>query len=306
MEFRQIQYFLSLYDEGSMTKAASRLNVVQPALSMQLAKLESELGQQLFIRSTRGMEPTPAGRQMYKLFRPVMGDFARARELLMQTDGELSGHVSIGLIATVAQDLLAGAVTEFSEAHPRVTLSLSDGYTPALCQAVTEGLLDAAIINQPRRKLALNSHPVLSEDFVLATGLRHAPLSETVALRQATALKLVLPTRLHGLRDILESFAQVEGVELSPALEVDSMNALLQLVEMGSYATLLPRIAVRSRVEEGTLLAHTIVEPPLVRHVVCVTHPRRALSPAASAFIAMLEQHAQSRTATSPTTPVRP
>lgn len=301
MELRQIQYFLALYEEGSMTRAASRMNVVQPALSMQLAKLENEIGQQLFHRNTRGMAPAPAGHLMYKLFRPLLAEFAQARDQLMQTDGELSGHVSIGLIASVAQDLLAKVLTAFFEAHPRVTLALSDGYTPMLCKAVTQGQLDAAIINQPRRQLALNSHPLLSEDFVLVTGHKHPPLAETLALREAVGLKLALPTRLHGLRDILDSITQAEGIALAPALEVDSINAILQLVEMGTYAALLPRIAVRSRVQDGSLRAHTLVDPPLTRQVVCVTHPLRPLSPAAAAFINLLEQHAQSKAAQTPT-----
>lgn len=300
MELRHIQYFIALYEEGSMTRAANRMNVVQPALSMQLAKLENEVGQQLFLRNTRGMAPTPAGRLMYKLFRPVLADFARAREQLMQTDGELSGHVSIGLIASVAQDLLAQVLTEFSQTHPRVTLALSDGYTPMLCKAVTEGLLDAAIINQPRRQLALHSHPLLSEDFVLVTGPKHPALAASLPLREAVGLKLALPTRLHGLRDILDSITQAEGIALAPALEVDSINAIVQLVEMGNYAALLPRIAVRSRLQDGSLRAHTISDPPLVRQVVCVTHPMRPLSPAAAAFVALLEQHAQSKTTQAP------
>ncbi len=64
MELRQIQYFICLFEEGTATRAAKRLNIVQPALSMQIAKLEDELGQQLFERSAQGMHPTPAGRQM--------------------------------------------------------------------------------------------------------------------------------------------------------------------------------------------------------------------------------------------------
>ena len=68
-----------------MTRAASRMNVVQPALSMQMAKLESEIGQQLFHRNTRGLAPAPAGHLMYKLFRPLLAEFAQARDQLMQT-----------------------------------------------------------------------------------------------------------------------------------------------------------------------------------------------------------------------------
>src|SRR5690606_15091168 len=110
MEFRQIQYFVCLYEEGTVTRAAKRLNIVQPALSMQIAKLEEALGQRLFERSTQGMQPTAAGRQMYRLFLPILRDFAHAREQILRTDGELSGHVSVGMIASVAQGVLSDAL----------------------------------------------------------------------------------------------------------------------------------------------------------------------------------------------------
>jgi len=70
MELRQLKYFTCLYEEGSVTRAAQRLNIVQPALSMQIAKLEEELGQTLFERSSKGMHPTEAGDQAYRLFMP--------------------------------------------------------------------------------------------------------------------------------------------------------------------------------------------------------------------------------------------
>ena len=68
MDLRQIQYFIALFEDGSVTRAAKRLNIVQPALSMQIAKLEDELHQQLFERNAHGMAPTAAGRLMYRLF----------------------------------------------------------------------------------------------------------------------------------------------------------------------------------------------------------------------------------------------
>jgi DNA-binding transcriptional LysR family regulator len=128
MEFRQVQYFVCLFEEGSVTRAARRLNIVQPALSMQISKLEGEIGQPLFIRGARGMQPTPKGREMYRLFLPILGDYSRAREQVMNTDGELRGQVRVGIIASVAQGVLASALLEFSTAHPKVGLALTDGY----------------------------------------------------------------------------------------------------------------------------------------------------------------------------------
>jgi hypothetical protein len=74
-------------------------------------------------------------------------------------------------------------------------------------------------------------------------------------------------------------------------------------LRMDTYAALLPRIAIRSRLHDGSLRAHTLVDPPLTRQVVCVTHPLRPLSPAAAAFVTLLEQHAQSKATQKTTTP---
>ena len=110
MDLKQIQYFIALFEDGSVTRAAKRLHIVQPALSMQIAKLEDELHQQLFERGADGMAPTAAGRLMYRLFLPIMRDLAHARQQLVQRDEVVTGHVGIGLIASIplAILLLAG------------------------------------------------------------------------------------------------------------------------------------------------------------------------------------------------------
>jgi len=291
MEFRQIQYFVCLYEEGSVTRAARRLNIVQPALSMQIAKLEEEIGQQLFVRTPQGMQPTSEGRRMYRLFLPVLGDFSRAREQVMQTSAELTGQVRVGMIATIAQGVLVDALLEFSALHPKVELSLTDGFSGTLTDAVSVGQLDAAIINKPRRSLALNSEPIAEEELLLVTGPLHAALAETVPFRELAHLKLVLPTRQHGLRGIIESFGQAEDVSLAPGVEIDSISAILKLVLESEFCTVLPRIAVRKQLEHASLRGHTVIAPRLTRQLVCVTHPRRPLTPAAAAFIATMVRH---------------
>ncbi|MBA3589784.1 LysR family transcriptional regulator [Methylibium sp.] len=291
MEFRQIQYFVCLYEEGSVTRAAKRLNIVQPALSMQIAKLEKEIGQQLFVRGSQGMQPTSEARQMYRLFLPILGDFSRAREQVMQTNAELNGQVRVGMIATIAQGVLVDALLEFSAAHPKVALSMTDGFSGTLTDAVSVGHLDAAVINKPRRPLALNTQPISEEELLVVTGPQHARLSEAVPFAHLAQLKLVLPTRQHGLRGILESFAQAEDVSLAPLVEIDSIGAILKLVHESDFCTLLPRIAVRRQLDVESLHGRSIQSPRVTRHIVCVTNPRRPLTPAASAFIAVLSRH---------------
>jgi len=291
MEFRQVQYFVVLYEEGSVTRAARRLNIVQPALSMQIAKLEEEIGQQLFVRSPQGMEPTSEGRRMYRLFLPVLGDFSRAREQVMQTSAELGGLVRVGMIATVAQGVLVDALLEFSALHPKVELSLTDGFSETLADAVAVGTLDAAVINKPRRPLALNTKAIAEEDMLVIAGPKHAPLPEVVPFADLAKLKLVLPTRQHGLRGIIESFSHAEDVALAPSVEIDSISAILKLVHESDFCTVLPQVAVRRQLEHAALRSSMVTAPRLARQIVCVTHPRRPPGPAAATFIATLARH---------------
>ena len=291
MEFRQIQYFVCLYEEGTVTRAAQRLNIVQPALSMQIAKLEDEVGHKLFMRTPQGMQPTSEGRRMYRLFLPVLSEFARAREQVMHTGTELTGQVRVGMIATIAQGVLVDALLEFSKLHPQVELSMTDGFSGTLTDAVSVGQLDAAIINKPRRSLALDSEPIVEEDLLLVSGPHHAEMPKRIPFARLAKVKLVLPTRQHGLRGIIESFAQAEDVHLAPAAEIDSISAILKLVHESDFCTLLPRVAVWRQLGEAALRGHAVTSPELKRQIVCVTHPRRSLSPAAAAFIATLVRH---------------
>jgi LysR family nitrogen assimilation transcriptional regulator len=298
MEFRQIQYFICLFEEGTVTRAARRLNIVQPALSMQIAKLEDDLGQQLFERTKQGMLPTSAARQMYRLFLPIMRDFSHARDQVMCTDGEISGQVNIGLIASITEGVLTETLSEFSTKYPNVGVTVADGYSATLTDWVSGGQIDAAIINKPRRQLSLNVEHIVDEDMVLITSGKHAAaLPASLTLRQipALGLVLVLPTRQHGLRGILDSFAQHEDVDLMPTFEVDSLVTTVKLVERTQMATILPRIAVHQRLSEGTLQAHSIVSPRLIRQVVSISHPRRPLNPATTIFIGMLSEQIRLR-----------
>ena len=291
MEFRQIQYFITLYEDGSVTRAARRLHIVQSALSMQMAKLEAEVGQRLFMRTPQGMQPTPEGRRLYRLFLPVVTGYQRAREQVIEATGELNGEVRFGMIATIAQGVLVDAILEFSPAHPKVELSMTDGFSGDLIDAVALGQLDAAVINKPRRALTLKSETIADEDLLLVMGPAHADVPASLRFSGMSALKLVFPTRRHGLRGIIENFAEAEDVHLSPSLEIDSISAILKLVRESDFCTLLPHVAVRGLLERAEVKVHRFVSPRLRRQIVAVTDPSRPLNPAAAAFLSVLRRH---------------
>ncbi|QSN64614.1 MULTISPECIES: LysR family transcriptional regulator [unclassified Caballeronia] len=291
MELKQIQYFIALFEEGTVTRAAKRLNIAQPALSMQIAKLEAELRQTLFERGPHGMAPTEAARLMYRLYTPIMRDIGHAREQLSRRDVIVTGRVSLGMVSSEAQSVLPESLARFDALFPQVEVSVADGFSAQLIDAVESGRLDAAIINKPRGRLALDVEPLLVEEMVLVTSAAHGPdLPETIDLVAQSDIELVLPTRRNGLRGALDAALMAADIVIKPKFEIDLLSTIVQFVEQSGVATILPRVVVQSKVDEGRLCVRTIDKPPIVRQIIQVTHPKRPIGPAAQALIAIITE----------------
>lgn len=289
MELKQIQYFIALFEEGTVTRAARRLNIAQPALSMQIAKLETEIRQKLFERGPHGMAPTEAARLMYRLYTPIMRDIDHAREHLSRRDVIVTGRVLLGMVSSEAQSVLPESLARFDALFPQVEVSVADGFSAQLIDAVESGRLDAAIINKPRGRLTLHVEPLLVEEMVLVTSVAHGPtLPDEIDLTQQSDIEFVLPTRRNGLRGALDAALMAADVVIKPKFEIDLLSTIVQFVEQSSVATILPRVVVQAKVDEGRLRARTIASPPIVRHIIQVTHPKRPIGPAAQALITII------------------
>ena len=287
MDIRQIQYFICLYEEKSVTRAAKRLNIVQPALSMQITRLESEIGRELFTRTPRGMYATPAGDEMYSLFTPVVSNFLAAKSKITHQAKTLSGHVRVGLMSSIGHSVLPDVLRQFTESNPQVTLSVTEGLTDPLCESVANGQLDLAFINQPHRDCKLAQENVLREEiFAISSARSNRKMSPEIMLKEAAAQRLILPTRKHGLRLLLDNYAEKLGVTLVPAMELDSILTLALMVNDGPYVGFLAS-SVLSNLRERAgirLRTHRLITPSLQRQVVYVHNPQRAPSAAAQAF----------------------
>ena len=231
MELRQMQYFLCLAEEKNVTRAARQLNIVQPALSMQIAKLEAELGQKLFDRSVQGMTLTSAGEALVRLTAPIVRDAEYARQEMAQLGGRISGRVSVGLITSVAQSTMASSSATVASRYPEITLSACEGYTETLVDWVNTGQLDFALINVPRRKTPLAAHHIMDEEMVFACR-KDSPVRPPAKLRfdHIANFDLVLPSKRHGLRLILDEHAAAVGIDLRPRLELDTLPALCDVI----------------------------------------------------------------------------
>ncbi|HEY0234973.1 MAG TPA: LysR family transcriptional regulator [Afipia sp.] len=290
MDFRQISYFVALYEEGSMTRAANRLNVVQPAVSMQIAKLERDLNQQLFERRSKAMVPTVAGRTLYRLVLPVLHGLTLAREQMAKLSGVTSGRITIGMLVSLAASFVPDMLIAFARDYPEVEVVIVDGYSSTFIDLVNQGALDFAVINKPPRRLGLIVEPLVEERMVYVTEpgrtQNHAPI-KAAELQQA---KLVLPSSRHGLRAELDRHFEARDISLNLQLEMDSIQGICEIVASSDWATILPSLAVSRGIAEGRLAAREI-SPAMTRQLAIIHHPRHPLTPAADAFISRLRTH---------------
>lgn len=296
MELRQIEYFVALYEERSVTRAARRLNIVQPALSMQMSKLEASWGQQLFIRNARGVTPTPVGDQMYKLFLPILANIYKVKERLTRQSGVLAGHVRVGMIKSVTQNALVTTVLEFQRQHPQVTLAIHEGLTEFLVQSTAAGLLDAVITNIPKRSAGLEIDVLLDEPLLLVVGANHHRLPSTVSIESLVRLNLALPTQNHSLRRSIDKWSHDMGIDLVPAIEIDAMIALGGVVAGGTYAALMPESVVNYVNRDKSLTVYPLGAPMFRRQVVCLTSATRPLSDSAETFVNLLKKNIRGQT----------
>src|SRR5438552_5558785 len=167
MELRSLQYFVQIADEGSISRAAGKLGVAQPALTRRIKQLESELGAQLLTRLPRGVRLTGAGRDFLEHARKVMLEVSRARDRVRGNAGALRGRVMVGTSPTLAPLLLPGCVARARQQCPAVSLRLVEGFSPQLMDALLTGRLDLAVMTNPPRSPALALTPLISEPLVV-------------------------------------------------------------------------------------------------------------------------------------------
>ena len=286
MDLRQIEYFVALYDERSVTKAAARLNVVQPALSMQISKLERSFKTKLFDRNSRGVVPTDVGRTFYGICQKILGDVDEARRYLRDASGKIAGSLTIGLMPSVANSVLPDVLAQYKADYPDVTLRIVEAYSGSLLDQLNSGKFDLAIVNNSSNLGRIAITPLFRDYLVLVTRHRGGKKSPAdIAANRLQEFRLVLPSQRQGMRAQVDSMLASRGITLQPEIELDSLGPTLELVRGSDWATILPIVAVKSAVDRKLLSCQRIVDPEMPREVIVATPITRAPTLAAELFL---------------------
>ena len=164
-----MRYFVQVADEGSITRAADKLGIAQPALTRHLKRLEASLGTQLLMRLPRGVRLTTSGREFLEHARRITFEAARARTLIQAGAKTARGRVAMGTSPTLAPLLLPGCIARARLQCPSVSLRVTEGFSPQLLDALLTGRLDLAVTTNPPRSRALSLVPLISEPLVVVS-----------------------------------------------------------------------------------------------------------------------------------------
>ncbi|WP_237230083.1 LysR family transcriptional regulator [Sphingobium sp. TKS] len=261
-----------------MSAASAILHVAQPALSRQMQALERELGTKLFLRTGRGVVPTPAGNALLDEARLLLEEADRVSRRIRGLGERLSGEATIGLSPTIGRLLTLPLVQHVQIHYPGLRLRIAEAFSGTLLEWLQAGRIDAAILYHMPAGGSLRSNLIAEEPLSILSGGKEVPfpVGATVPIADLVGFPLVLPTPQHGLRKMIDDHAAANGVTLDLMLEFDSLDATIALVRQGAALTILPRSAVRSELVAGTLRAWHVGPPPLVRPLIIATAAQRA------------------------------
>ncbi len=265
MNFRRLQYFVKIVDIGSLTQAADVLHVAQPALSQQLATLESEVRQQLLFRTKRGVTPTEAGKVLYRHAQLILRQCEQAQTDMNAAGRALSGSVSIGLApGTAAAGLALPLLRAVRIRHPDVVLYLNETYGMTLSELVMNGRMDLAVLYGGRVHVhGLAFQPLLSEPLYLVGPHSLGPAPEVTPVHMIAEMDMYLPRPYNVVRKMVDDACAGLGVSPRVLAEIESAGTLKSVIAEGLGATILPESMAREVAATCPAWISRLVEPEI-------------------------------------------
>jgi len=253
----RLRVFRIVAEELSFTRAAERLFLTQPAVTMQVKNLEEDLGLRLFDRTGQRIALTAAGTALLDYARRIAALCADAERDLAALKGETRGRLALGASTTIAQYLLPRLAGQFLAAFPAIELSILSGNTEEVVGALVEGRIALGLIEGPPNRADVKCQPFVEDEIVLVVPPSHEWAGmdsvDSAAIRSA---KVILRERGSGTRQVVEDAlkrARIDARKLHIALELDSTESIKSAIEAGIGIGFVSRWALAREVALGLL-----------------------------------------------------
>ncbi len=276
-----MRYFVRIVELGSFSRAAEVLHVAQPALGMQIRKLEDELHTQLLSRHSRGVEATPAGSLLKERAVTILAQLQDATQAVRDFEGPASGTVKVGITPSTHASIVVRLMQRCEAELQDLRIEVQEAMTATLLDWVRNERIDFGLLYTSTEKPDhVISDVLFQENAVFLHGktlLREAP---TITLAEMCQHPLVIPGHPHHLRQRLQALAGQAGLELSVRYEIGAIGTIVAMVEQSIACAVLPHGAVERHIASGRIMARLIVEPEVLMTMAVVRSAKRPLSKA--------------------------
>ena len=276
MSFTQLEYIIAVDNARHFARAAAECFVSQPTLSMQIHKLEEELGIKIFDRSRQPVIPTEAGSSIIMQARNIIAETNKIHEIVQVQKGILHGRLALGIIPTLAPYLLPLFISSFIKKFPLVKLIVSELTTDLIISKLRDGKIDAGILVTPLQETGIKEDPLFYEELVTFVSKTNAAYKKNYVLAaDIDPDKLWLLEEGHCFRSQIVNLCELkkksqEGHQFE--YEAGSIETLIRLVETNDGITIIPELAALNMRGKQQNQLRYFKSPAPVREISIATH----------------------------------
>lgn len=290
MDIRQLLYFTTIAEEGSISAAAKKLHLSQPPLSYQMKLLEEELHLPLIERSARGIALTEAGRVLYKRAQGILELSELTRKEMLAMASGFTGTLHIGTVSSSGASLLGWRIPAFHQKYPQIGFAIREGNTFELMEMLESGLIELAIVRTPFHNDQLNCF-YLSPEPMIAAGAASffpagMPSGQPISLELLGHAPVILYRRFEK---ILLSLCEQKGITPQVFCIADDARTTLMWAEAGLGVAVVPQSAYRIMPHHNMVYGE-LSEEDLHTRIAAVCKKGCSLSWAAQQFLEIFAQ----------------
>lgn len=250
MDFRHLQYIITVAEERSISKAAEKLYIAQPSLSQFVKKVENELQVQIFDRSRNPIELTKEGKIFVERSISILSMYENTKTEILRLSKGIINKVTIGAPFTLSNLLFPDLFNEYKKIDPLVEIVPIESFSQELEELLEKEKIDFAIVNVPFNERKFYSEPVVSEECIFVLPKNYS-LVETDIFNQRKCIHVdelndvpLLLTKSGGIRSIIDHYLRKKNIKPNIIFESRSIDTILSLVNAGIGLSIVPKMLI--------------------------------------------------------------
>ncbi len=260
MDIQSLKAFQGIAASGSFTRAAVKLYISQPALSKQIKKLEEELGLQLFIRGTKGVELTERGERLLKTTNHILEEIAYIKEDFRKDNSKKpSGNVRLGCSTIAIQYLLPSFLADFTKKYPDISFQLKEAESPQIISETLDEIVNCSIVLGPVKNLEIKYYPLIKCQLVcVSLKGKFLPATSPITLAQISKHPFVAYEEFVKYQQIITPAFNKKKLSPRTIIRTKSSNSILEIVKMGLGVAIVPEFILDRNIHRDLFIKHKI------------------------------------------------